>query len=110
MAMAKKKPTKPGTPPAGRPEAPPEGYEQFLGGLKDRIRNAQLRASLAVNRELIALYWHIGKGLVERQKSHGWGDAVIDRLGRDVRHSFPGLAGFSRTNVYRMRAFYLAYR
>jgi predicted nuclease of restriction endonuclease-like (RecB) superfamily len=108
--MAKKKPTKPGMPPAGRPEAVLEGYEQFLGGLKDRIRTAQLRASLAVNRELIALYWHIGKGLVERQKSHGWGDAVIDRLGRDLRHAFPGLAGFSRTNVYRMRAFYLAYQ
>lgn len=107
--MAKMKPTKPGTPRAGRPEAVPADYEQFLGGLRDRIRTTQLRASLAVNRELITLNWHIGKGLVERQKVHGWGYAVINRLGRDLQDAFPGLAGFSRTNVYRMRAFYLAY-
>jgi hypothetical protein len=88
----------------------PAGYEQFLGELKDRIRRAQLRASVAVNRGLIELYCQIGKGLVERQKAHGWGNSVIDRLGEDLQEAFPGMGGFSRTNVDRMRAFFLAYR
>jgi len=87
----------------------PKGYEKFLGELKERIRRAQLKAAVSVNRELIELYWQIGKALVERQKAEGWGKAVIDRLGDDLQKAFPGLAGFSRTNVYRMRAFYLAY-
>jgi predicted nuclease of restriction endonuclease-like (RecB) superfamily len=87
----------------------PEGYKAFLRDLKERIRTAQLRAARAVNRELLALYWHIGKSIVKRQQKEGWGNAVIDRLGADLQKAFPGLSGFSRTNVYRMRAFYLAY-
>jgi len=104
--MAKKKP------PAKMPKANllPKGYEVFLGELKERIRTAQLRASLAVNRELISLYWQIGTGIVDRQKTHRWGNAVLDRLGEDLQKAFPGLSGFSRTNLYRMRAFYLAYK
>ena len=108
--MAKKKSES--SPPGEAPEAGllPEGYESFLSELKERIRTAQLRASVAVNRELIALYWQIGNGIVERQKIHRWGNAVLDRLGDDLQRAFPGLSGFSRTNLYRMRAFYLAYR
>jgi predicted nuclease of restriction endonuclease-like (RecB) superfamily len=99
-------------PPTRKPRADllPKGYEAFLGELKERIRTAQLRAALAVNRELIALYWQIGSDIVERQKAHRWGNAVLDRLGDDLQKAFPGLSGFSRTNLYRMRAFYLAYR
>jgi predicted nuclease of restriction endonuclease-like (RecB) superfamily len=108
--MGRKKSTEPATSPARASQLLPAGYEQFLGELKDRIRRAQLRASVAVNRGLIELYWQIGKGLVERQKAHGWGNSVIDRLGEDLREAFPGMGGFSRTNVYRMRAFFLAYR
>jgi predicted nuclease of restriction endonuclease-like (RecB) superfamily len=88
----------------------PKGYEELLGQLKERIRSAQLRAAVAVNRELVLLYWQIGRSIVERQKSEGWGNAVINRLGEDLQKSFPGLSGFSRTNVYRMRAFYLTYQ
>jgi predicted nuclease of restriction endonuclease-like (RecB) superfamily len=88
----------------------PAGYDAFLKDLKQRIHTAQLQAALAVNRELLALYWHIGKSIVERQQTEGWGNAVIDRLGKDLQAAFSGLSGFSRTNVYRMRAFYLAYR
>ena len=108
--MAKKKSTKPGSPPASRADLLPDGYEQWLRDIKDRVRQAQLRAAAAVNRELIELYWQIGKGLVERQEAHRWGNSVVDRLGEDLQRAFPGLGGFSRTNVYRMRAFYLAYR
>jgi predicted nuclease of restriction endonuclease-like (RecB) superfamily len=90
--------------------AVPPGYNSFLKDLKERVRQAQLRAALTVNRELLALYWYIGKSIVERQQAEGWGNAVIDRLGADLQKAFPGLNGFSRTNVYRMRSFYLAYR
>ena len=88
----------------------PEGYEEFLSELKERIRTARLRASLAANRELIALYWHIGRSVVEKQKTSGWGHAVIAHLGDDLQKAFPGESGFSRTNVYRMRALFLAYQ
>jgi predicted nuclease of restriction endonuclease-like (RecB) superfamily len=108
--MAKKR-----TPPKPAPvkktvDLLPQGYEELLGQLKERIRSAQLRASIAVSRELIELYWHIGRSVAERQKTEGWGKAVIDRLGDDLQKAFPGMSGFSRTNVYRMRAFYLAYQ
>lgn len=108
--MAKKKPES--KPPTKKPkdELSPQGYEAFLGELKERIKTAQLRASLAVNHELISLYWQTGSGIVERQKTHRWGNAVLDRLGEDLQRAFPGLSGFSRTNLYRMRAFYLAYK
>ena len=87
----------------------PSGYREFLDDLKTRIRTAQVKAALAVNRELIQLYWSIGADIVERQRSECWGATVIDRLAADIRREFPGLAGFSRGNIYRMRAFYLAY-
>jgi len=87
----------------------PAGYAKFLDDVKSRIRTAQIKAALSVNRELIRLYWSIGRDIVERQHAEGWGAAVIDRLAADIQREFPGLAGFSRANVYRMRAFYLAY-
>jgi hypothetical protein len=87
----------------------PSGYAKFLDHLKSRIRTAQVKAALSVNRELIQLYWSIGRDIVERQRAESWGAAVIDRLAADIQREFPGLAGFSRGNIYRMRAFYLAY-
>src|SRR4051794_39432551 len=102
--MAKKKP---GKPPSRRPkdELSPQGYEAFLGELKERIRTAQLRASLAVNREMIALYWRIGTDILTRQKEHGWGAKVIDRLSGDLRREIPNVEGFSPRNLKYMRAF-----
>ena len=87
----------------------PTGYIELLDDLKTRIRAAQVKAALAVNRELIQLYWDLGQRIVARQEHEGWGNAVIERLAKDVRKAFPGTQGFSRTNVFRMRAFYLAY-
>jgi hypothetical protein len=113
--MARKRKTPPDQPlplpaiSADRPLPVPQGYDDFLRDLKERIRTAQLKAALSVNRELIALYWHIGQSIVERQERDGWGSGVIERLARDVQAAFPGVQGFSRPNVYRMRAFYLAY-
>jgi predicted nuclease of restriction endonuclease-like (RecB) superfamily len=88
----------------------PKGYAALLQDIKERIKSAQIKAALSVNRELLALYWQIGQQIVERQQAERWGNAVIDRLGADLQKAFPGLSGFSRTNVYRMRAFFLAYR
>ena len=64
---------------------------------------------LAVNRELIGLYWDIGRAIVERQKAEGWGKSIVNRLAADLQKEFPGESGFSPRNVWRMRAFYLAW-
>ena len=65
---------------------------------------------LSVNRELIQLYWDIGRDIVERQDREGWGKNVVDRIADDIQKAFPGLRAFRPCNVWRMRAFYLAYR
>src|SRR2546422_10698620 len=94
--------------PAGRLKKLPAGYPALLDDLKQRIRAAQVKAALAVNRELIALYWQIGKSIAERPRSEGWGKSVVDRLATDLQRAFPGMEGFSPQNIWRMRAFYLA--
>ena len=86
------------------------GYDEFLSDLKERIRTSQVKAALSVNRELIALYYDLGRRIVERQETADWGDAVIEQISRDLKAAFPGVSGFSRRNLYRMRAFFLAYR
>ncbi|HNJ21405.1 MAG: PDDEXK nuclease domain-containing protein [Nitrospira sp.] len=73
--------------------------------MKTTIRTARLKAGLAVNRELVLLYWRIGKEILERQSAQGWGAKVIDQLARDLRAEFSDMRGFSRTNLLYMRAF-----
>jgi hypothetical protein len=87
----------------------PADYSAFLESLKSRVRQAQTKAMLSVNRELIQLYWDIGRRIAERQEQEGWGKNVVDRLARDIQKAFPGIRGFSPSNVSRMRAFFLAY-
>jgi predicted nuclease of restriction endonuclease-like (RecB) superfamily len=84
---------------------PPRGYAALLKNIKDRVRTAQVHATLAVNRELILLYWSIGRDILARQKVAGWGAKIIDRLARDLTVEFPGLEGFSLRNLKYMRAF-----
>lgn len=86
-----------------------EGYDDFLRDLKERIRSAQVRAVLAVNRELVLLYWEIGRDILSRQQQQGWGAKVIERLSADLRTSFPEMKGFSLRNLKYMRAFAEAY-
>jgi predicted nuclease of restriction endonuclease-like (RecB) superfamily len=74
-------------------------YAQLLNQVKSRIHEARVRAGLAANRELVALYWGVGKLIVERQRAKGWGSAVIERLSRDVRQEFPDIQGFSPRNI-----------
>ncbi len=76
-----------------------------IGELKERIRTAPLKAAVSVNRELVLLYWQIGRDILARQKEHGWGAKVIDQLALDLRREFPGVEGFSPRNLKYMRAF-----
>ena len=84
---------------------PPAGYADWLTELKTRIHNAQQRAALAVNRDLVLLYWQMGRDILERQGREGWGAKVIARLAHDLRTAFPDMKGFSRANLMSMRAF-----
>ena len=84
---------------------PPAGYADWLADLKGRIYTAQQRATLAVNRELVLLYWQIGRDILARQAAQGWGAKVIERLAHDLREAFPEMKGFSRANLMYMRAF-----
>jgi predicted nuclease of restriction endonuclease-like (RecB) superfamily len=87
----------------------PQDYPAFLQSLKERIRQAQVRAALSVNRELVLLYWQIGREILNRQEQEGWGAKVIDRLAQDLRQAFPQMKGFSPRNLKYMRAFAQAY-
>ncbi|WP_404790861.1 YhcG family protein [Altericista sp. CCNU0014] len=86
-----------------------KGYDEFLRDLKERIRTAQIKAALAVNRELVLLYWQMGRQILARQKSEGWGAKVIEQLAKDLKSEFPDMTGLSRTNLLYMRAFAEAY-
>jgi predicted nuclease of restriction endonuclease-like (RecB) superfamily len=87
----------------------PADYADFVTGLKERIRSAQITAARAVNRELILLYWDIGRAIVEKQQTARWGDAVVERLAADLRAEFPDMRGFSGRNLREMKRFWLAY-
>jgi len=84
-------------------------YPRLLSEIKERIRSAQYEALKTVNRELVGLYWDIGRMIVERQGIEGWGKAVVEQLAADLRTEFPGVGGFSASNIWRMRAFFEAY-
>jgi predicted nuclease of restriction endonuclease-like (RecB) superfamily len=79
-------------------------YRTFVDDLKERIRSAQIRAAISVNRELILLYWQIGRAILKRQQDQGWGAGIVDRLAADLRLAFPDLSGFSARNLRYMRA------
>jgi len=84
-------------------------YKTLLIDIKQRIRQAQTKAILSANSELISMYWDIGKMLVEKQKVAGWGAAVIPRLSKDIHNELPEIKGFSERNIGRMIAFYREY-
>ncbi|NET34479.1 MAG: DUF1016 domain-containing protein [Cyanothece sp. SIO1E1] len=88
-----------------KPSLLPQNYDACLADLKQRIRSAQTRAALAVNSELIWLYWQIGREILARQQQEGWGTKVINRLARDLKREFPTMKGLSLTNLRYMRAF-----
>ena len=87
----------------------PQDYPRLLTEIKERIRSAQYEALKAVNKELVGLYWDIGRMIVERQVVEGWGKAVVKQLATDLQTEFPGVGGFSASNLWRMKAFFEAY-
>lgn len=85
-------------------------YVGFLKEVKERIRSAQYEALKSVNKEIITLYWDLGKMIVERQKRHNWGDSIVKNLAQDLQLEFPGVAGYSADNLWRMRKFYMHFK
>ena len=86
-----------------------ENYTAFLRSLKERIQQAQIKAALAVNKELTLLYWQIGREILIRQQQEGWGTKIVDQLAKDLKREFPDIKGFSSRNLKYMRAFAEAY-
>ncbi len=84
-------------------------YAALLASVKARVLAAQYEAFKAVNKELVVLYWDIGRMIVERQANAEHGSAIAEQLASDLHAEFPGIKGFSRRNVFYMREFYLLY-
>jgi predicted nuclease of restriction endonuclease-like (RecB) superfamily len=84
-------------------------YQSLLGNIQVRIRNAQIRASLSANAEMIMLYWDIGKLIHQQQKEQGWGATVTSRLANDIKNELPEIKGFSERNLQFMVQFYKEY-
>jgi predicted nuclease of restriction endonuclease-like (RecB) superfamily len=84
-------------------------YDQFLSDLKSRIQTARLSAARAVNRDLVLLYWDIGRAIVEKQQVLGWGESVVELVSADLQKAFPGMRGFSANNLWLMRQFFSEY-
>lgn len=85
-------------------------YLNFKDEITARIRSAQYEALKAVNREMIALYWEIGKRITEQQTALGWGKSVVENLSRDIQKEFPGIQGFGVRNMWDMARFYAEYQ
>jgi len=85
-------------------------YFRFLNDLKNKIKQSQYQAYRTVNKELISLYWDIGKSIVEKQEKLGWGQKIIQQLAEDLQEEFPRNSGFSYANLDRMRKFHLTYK
>ena len=96
-------------PSAGQETGYAQGYPDLLAEIKQRIRFARYAALKTVNQELVGLYWDIGRMIVERQAVAGWGKAVVEQLAADLQMEFPGVGGFSASNLWRMKAFFEAY-
>jgi len=91
-------------------EPKPADYPVLLEEIKARIQSAQYEALRSVNKELVGLYWDIGRLIVERQQTEGWGQSVVSRLAEDLQKAFPGTGGFSASNLWRMKGFFETYR
>ena len=87
----------------------PSDYGRWIQSIKDRVRNAQFRAMVAVNVEQLLLYWDIGRAILDRQKREGWGAKIIQTISEDLQREFPAAKGFATRNLKYMRAFAVAW-
>ena len=85
-------------------------YISFLESIRSQIQSGRIQAAKTVNRELISLYWKIGKEIVEKQEKLGWGKSVVEQLSKDIRKEFDGIRGYSARNLWDMKRFYEQYR
>jgi predicted nuclease of restriction endonuclease-like (RecB) superfamily len=86
-----------------------KSYISLFNQLKEKIRTTQFQAALAINREVISLYWYIGNQILIKQQQAPWGGKLIEILSQDLQSAFPETRGFSVRNVERMRQFAQAY-
>ena len=84
-------------------------YSTLLNEIKNRIRQAQIRAAVSANAEMIMMYWDIGRMIHHRQQMEGWGAGIIPRLARDIRNELPEIKGFSERNIGYMVRFFREY-
>ena len=83
----------------------PDGYTAFFASIKERIARERIKAVLAANAAMVLMYWDIGKQILGKQHTEGWGAKVIDRLSHDLKKAFPDMSGFSPRNLKYMRKF-----
>ncbi len=88
----------------------PPTYATAFAEIKERVSKAQYAALRAVNKELVGLYWDIGRIIVERQAGETWGQAIVQQLAGDLQQDFAGVGGFSASNLWRMKGFFETYR
>ena len=88
----------------------PPDYKELFADIKERVRAAQYQALKSVNKELVGLYWDIGRMISERQQGNTWGKAIVQQLAGDLQNEFPGISGFSSQNLWCMRQFYEEYK
>ena len=84
-------------------------FTNFVKDIKQNILSSQYEALKAVNKELIGLYWDIGRNIVLKQEAFGWGKSIVKNLSDELRKEFVGIKGFSVQNLWNMRQFYLEY-
>ena len=87
-----------------------EDYKDFIGEIKNKIRNSQYEAMKQVNRTLINLYWGIGQEIYNQQQEKGWGKSIVELLSKELKKEFPDVQGFSSRNLWRMRNLYVEYK
>lgn len=85
-------------------------YKNFVEEIKEKVYQSQYQALKSVNKELIKLYWEIGESIIDKQEQYGWGKSIVENLSNDLQKEFPGVKGFSRSNLWRMRNFFTEYQ
>ncbi|GGB16962.1 PDDEXK nuclease domain-containing protein [Puia dinghuensis] len=94
----------------GQTFLPNKQYKDWIVELKGRIQTAQIKAAVTVNRQLLELYWELGREICEKQDRAKWGDGLIGQVAKDLTAAFPGMKGFSRANLFYIKKWYQFYR
>lgn len=84
-------------------------YKEWIGELKQRIRQSQIKAAVKVNTELLKLYWNLGENIIKKQAETKWGSGFLNQLSADLTEAFPDMQGFSKRNLELIRKWYLFY-